>query len=103
MIDIKQQALCEKLKKKIDEGFSRHAIQMTGHDEKLDAIAFVAMEGQRFWNALHVKYVYIDEKYRGKGLGTRLMQRILTYGLEQKCLCRNNEFSSSGILSKNGI
>jgi GNAT superfamily N-acetyltransferase len=94
MIDIRQQALSEDLKKKIDEGFSRHAIQMTGHDEKFDAVAFVAMEGeffagamvgQRFWKALHVKYVYIDEKYRGKGLGTRLMQRILAYGLEQKC------------------
>ena len=44
---------------------------MTGHDEKFDAVAFVAMEGeffagamvgQCFWNALHVKYVYIDEK-----------------------------------------
>jgi GNAT superfamily N-acetyltransferase len=94
MIEIREQALTEELKKKIYDGFSRHAIQMTGHNEKFDAVAFVAMEGdsfvgamvgERFWNALHVKYVYVDEQYRGKGMGTRLMQCVIAYGLEQKC------------------
>ena len=115
MSDIRQQALTEGLKKKIDEGFSRHAIQMTGHDEKFDAVAFVAMEGesfvgamvgQRFWNALHVKYVYIDEKYRGKGFGTRLMQRILAYGLEQKCpfaFVETMSFQALGFYQKMGF
>lgn len=94
MIDIKEQALTEELKKKIYEGFSRHAIEMTGHDEKFDSVAFVAMKRtslagaivvERFWNALHVKYVYVDEHYRGKGLGSCLMQRAFAYGDEQKC------------------
>lgn len=94
MIDIKEQALTEELKKKIYEGFSRHAIEMTGHDEKFDSVAFVAMERtslagaivvERFWNALHIKYVYVDEHYRNQGLGTRLMQRAVRYGSEQNC------------------
>jgi len=94
MIDIKEQALTEELKKKIYKGFSRHAIEMTGHDEKFDSVAFVAMEDtslagaivvERFWNALHVKYVYVDEHYRNQGLGTRLMQRAISYGSEQNC------------------
>lgn len=94
MITIKQQALTEDLKKKIYEGFSLHAIQMTGNDEKFDSVAFVAIEEEslagavvveRFWDALHVKYVYVDENYRGKGLGSRLMQRAFAYGDEQKC------------------
>jgi GNAT superfamily N-acetyltransferase len=94
MITIKQQVLTEDLKKKIYEGFSRHAIQMTGNDEKFDSVAFVAIEEaslagaivvERFWDALHVKYVYVDENYRGKGLGSRLMQHAFAYGDEQKC------------------
>ena len=94
MIDIKEQALTEELKKKIYEGFSRHAIEMTGHDEKFDSVAFVAMERtslagaivvERFWDALHVKYVYVDEHYRNQGLGSRLMHRAVSYGLEQNC------------------
>jgi len=44
MFQIRQQPLTEHLKKQIYEGFSRHAIQMTGYDEKFDSIAFVAMD-----------------------------------------------------------
>jgi GNAT superfamily N-acetyltransferase len=94
MIDINEQTLTEELRKQIYEGFSRHAIEMTGHDEKFDAVAFVAMEDtmlagaivvERFWDALHVKYVYVDDRYRNQGIGTRLMQRAIGYGLEQNC------------------
>ena len=94
MIDIKEQALTEELKKRIYEGFSRHAIEMIGYDEKFDAVAFVAMEDailagaivvERFWDALHVKYVYVDDHYRNQGIGTRLMQRAVDYGLELNC------------------
>lgn len=94
MIDIKQQSLTDDLKKQIYEGFSRHAIAMTGHDEKFDSVAFVAMEGdvlagsvvvECFWGALHVKYIYIEDSFRGKGLGTRLMERAFKHGFENKC------------------
>lgn len=93
-LDIKQQPLTEELKRQLYAGFGRHAIQKTGHDEKGDAVAFVVMEGaclagavvvECFWQALHIKYVYVDEQYRSHGLGTRLMQRALAYGLEQNC------------------
>lgn len=79
MIDIRQQTLSEDLKRQIYEGFSRHAIQMTGYDEKFDTVAFVAMDGmffvgaivfERFWGALHIKYVYIDSINRYKPLLT---------------------------------
>ncbi len=92
-MEIKQQDLTPELKKQIYKGFSAHAIQMTGHDEMHDPLAFVASEGESlvgaivvvpFWGALHIKYIYIDEKYRGKGLGTRLMQRAFAFGLQQK-------------------
>lgn len=94
MIKIKQQPLTQDLKSKVDEGFSRHAIAMVGHDEKFEPVAFIAEDGQGmigmvagqlFWGALHIKYVFIDEQYRGKGLGTRLMEEALAYGQSHKC------------------
>jgi GNAT superfamily N-acetyltransferase len=93
-IDIKEQFLSEELKKKIYEGFSRHAIQMTGYDEKGDAVAFVAMDSsrlsgaivvERFCSALHIKYLYVDDHYRNQGLGARLMQKVFGYGLKHNC------------------
>lgn len=95
MIAIRQQSLTENLKKQVYEGFSRHAIAMTGYDEKLESVAFVAMDAEKFagavvveqfWGALHVKYVYVDEEYRNQGLATHLMDRAIAYGRENKCL-----------------
>jgi hypothetical protein len=72
MIEIKQQALTEDLKKKIYEGFSLHAIEKVGHDEKSDPITFLATDNghfvgaivvELFWGALHVKYVYVEKHY----------------------------------------
>jgi hypothetical protein len=69
--DIKLEPLSKELKDKIYEGFSRHAIEMTGHDEKFDSVAFIANDKdgafagavvvEPFWGALHVKYVYVEE------------------------------------------
>ncbi len=82
------------MKSQVDEGFSRHAIAIVGHDEKFEPVAFVAIEdngmvgmvvGQLFWGALHVKYVFVNEHYRGKGLGTRLMGQVIAYGCANKC------------------
>jgi ribosomal protein S18 acetylase RimI-like enzyme len=94
MIPIQQQALSEDLKKRIYEGFSHHAISMTGHDEKSEPVAFVAKDQnqfagaivvQKFWGSLHVKYVYVDAPYRNKGLGTRLLNLAFEYGVKNHC------------------
>jgi GNAT superfamily N-acetyltransferase len=115
MIDIKKQTLTAELKQKIYEGFSQHAIELTGHDEKFDSIAFVAMEDsffagaivvERFWNALHVKYTYVDNRYRNQGIGTRLMQRAIDYGLEQNCpfaFVETMSFQALGFYQKMGF
>ena len=93
-MNIKQQAFTKDLQKKIEEGLRRHAIQMTGHDERDDAVAFVAMEGdslagvivvQCVWSTLHIKYFYVEEAYRKQGLGTCLINRAFAYGLEKNC------------------
>ncbi|HEY5259195.1 MAG TPA: GNAT family N-acetyltransferase [Rhabdochlamydiaceae bacterium] len=94
MIDIKQQSLNEDLKRQIYKGFSRHAIETTGYDEKFEPVAFVAVDGQnfagavvvaKFWGALHVKYVYVNDAYRNKALASSLMHHALGWGLENNC------------------
>jgi N-acetylglutamate synthase-like GNAT family acetyltransferase len=32
-----------------------------------------------------VKYAYVEEEYRGCGIGTQLMQHALTYGRKNQC------------------
>jgi len=94
MIEVKEQLLNEDLKRQIYAGFGRHAKAMTGYDEKFDPIAFIANENgcfigtivvELFWGALHIKYVYVDDNYRGKGVGTELMEYALKYGKVKKC------------------
>lgn len=94
IMEIKQQPLTETLKKQIYEGFSRHAIAMTGHNEKFENVAFVAMDGkvlagaivvELFWGALHIKYIYVEDLYRAQKLGTQLMEKAFAYAEEHKC------------------
>jgi ribosomal protein S18 acetylase RimI-like enzyme len=94
MIELKQHPLTEGLKKRIYDGFSRHAVAMTGQDEKFDPVAFVAHDkecfagaivAELFWGALHIKYIYVEKEYRGKGIGSQLMKCALKYGRDQKC------------------
>ena len=93
-MQIIQQTLTEDLKRQIYEGFSRHAIAMTGHDEKFESIAFVAKDQNRlagaivielFWGALHIKYIYVEDSYREKKLGSRLMDKALEYARQHSC------------------
>lgn len=94
MIEIKEQLLTEELKKRIYAGFGKHAKAMTGHDEKFDPVAFVANDKgcfagaivvELFWGALHVKSIYVDDEYRGKGVGSKLMDCALKYGQSNRC------------------
>jgi GNAT superfamily N-acetyltransferase len=92
VIEITEQPFSEGLKKQIFDGFSSHALATIGHDEKFDSLAFVAMDGnavigsvvvESFWGALHIKLMYVEEAYRNKGVGRRLMERALAYGVKK--------------------
>lgn len=114
-ITIRQQSLNEDLKKRVYEGFSRHAIAETGFDEKFEPVAFVAMGAEAFagavvieyfWGALHVKYVYVEDAYRGQGIGTRLIQYAFDYGKEKKCsfaFVETMSFQAMGFYQKMGF
>ncbi|MES2198909.1 MAG: GNAT family N-acetyltransferase [Chlamydiota bacterium] len=94
MFEVKRQLLNEDLKKQIDEGFGQHARAVIGHDEIFDPVAFVAHDKGcfagaivvgLFWGALHVKKIYVGDEYRGKGIGSQLMEYALKYGRDNKC------------------
>lgn len=37
------------------------------------------------WNVIYIDILWVDEKYRKSGLGTRLLNEIETVALEEKC------------------
>ena len=56
--------------------------------------------------ALHVKYVYVDDAYRGQGLATRLIERAFAYGRENKCFfafVETMSFQALGFYQKMGF
>lgn len=90
-----QTALTDDIKNKIFKGFSQHAIKETGMDGLTEApISFEihdkgefigAIVVQVFWGQLHIKYLYVSEHYRGKGIAMELMGRTFLFGKEQGC------------------
>jgi len=114
-MDIKQQPLSEELTQQIFQGFSRYAIARTGFDGKGEPVAFVAREGENFagvvavevfWGALHIKYLLVEEKYRGQRIGTRLMEQAFAYGREHSCpfaFVETMSFQAKGFYQKLGF
>lgn len=94
MIKIRKEPLTNAFKQQILEGFSRHARHMTGIDGKQENTAFLAFDQEKmvgaivvenFWGALHIKYVYVEDAYRGKRIGSDLMEKAFTFAKEQNC------------------
>lgn len=95
MIEITKELLTEGLKRQIYEGFSQHAIEETGYDEKFDPVAFIArtkngqfagaVVGELFWGTFHIKYVYVVKEYRGQKIASELVEKALKYSKENKC------------------
>lgn len=94
MIEFSQSLLTPDFKEWILAGFSSHAIAMTGFDEKQDPVVFLANQNSRavgavviekFWGALHIRYLFVEEAYRGQGIATLLMNRAFAYGIAHNC------------------
>ncbi len=93
--EIKQNKLSDAIKKKIFHGFAQQAIKITGIDglseeaisfEIFDKSGFVgAIVVQLFWGQLHIKFLLVEEKYRGQGIGRQLMAHALEFGNTREC------------------
>lgn len=88
---------------------------MTGYDEKFESLTFVAEDKdtfagaivvEQFLGALHIKYVYVDENNRSKGVGRRLMEYAVAFGCENKCpfaFVETMSFQALGFYQKMGF
>ena len=93
--EIKQNKLSKKIKRQIFQGFARQSIKSTGIDGlSEDPISFEifndeefvgAIVVQLFWSQLHIKYLYVEEKYRSQGIGRQLMDHVLEFGKKRGC------------------
>lgn len=94
-LEIRQNKLSDEIKRKIFQGFARQAITSTGIDGlNEDPISFEIFNGsefmgaivvQLFWNQLHIKYLFVEENYRGQGLARQLMDHALEFGEKRRC------------------
>lgn len=92
---IKQNTLSEPIKKKIFDGFIREAIKSTGiNGLSEDPISFEifneqefvgAIVVQLFWGQLHIKYLFVEQKYRRQGIAQQLMNHALGFGRQRGC------------------
>ncbi len=114
-LNICQKPFTNTLKKKVQEGFRKHALEMTGLDGSKRTFSFTAYEKgnfagilvvKTFWGQLHIKYLYIEELYRRKGIGTRLILNLLEYGKKQGCTAvfvETMSFQALGFYQKLGF
>lgn len=87
---IRQNKLQDEVKKKIFDGFSKEAMETTGinglDEEPISFEIFKdkefigAIVVQAFWGQLHIKYLFVEKKYRGQGLARKLMNHALEFG-----------------------
>jgi ribosomal protein S18 acetylase RimI-like enzyme len=95
MTTIKQLNLTPDLKKRVLEGFAQHSISSIGFNGlSQEPIAFEIQIGddfvgcivvQIFWGQLHIKYLFVEEPYRGKGYAKEFMKYALNFGKSQGC------------------
>lgn len=93
--EIQQLPLMPELKDQVFEAFRKHAIKcmgICGLDQ--EPISFEIRDGaklvgcvvvQPFWGQLHIKYLLVEESYRGQGIARRLMEHALEFGKAQNC------------------
>lgn len=75
-------------------GFLRHSVETFGFDGDVNSFAYVVKEegktlgvilAKTFYGALHIKQLFLEKKLRGKGYGTRLMDKAMKRGKELGC------------------
>ena len=92
---IHQSILTSELKEKIHAGFHQHSMQCAGIDGlSQEPVSFELREADLiigyvvvllFWGQLHIKYVLVNESYRGKGFGAVLMNHVFDFGRSHGC------------------
>jgi len=92
---ISQSTLSETIKRKIFDGFRKEAIKATGiNGLSEEPVSFEIFNGEKFvgaivvqlfWEQLHIKYLFVEENYRGQGIARQLMNYAFEYGRQRGC------------------
>ena len=82
------------LTSRAEAGFSQHGLEATGFYEPVLRTAFIAKDKETFagcvtanilWKSLHIRFMFIEAKYRRQNLGTALMEKAFAYGRANGC------------------
>lgn len=93
-LTIEETPCTTELTNRADLGLSQHGLEVTGFDEPIERTAFVAKDGETFvgcvtaniiWKTLHIRFMFVEPHYRGKKLGTALVEKALDYGRANGC------------------
>lgn len=92
---IDKTTLTDEIKHRIIDGFGQHALLVTGMNGfSKELIAFNAYENDEYigsvvvslsWGNLHIRYLFVEESYRKKGIGKMLLSKALDFGRENNC------------------
>lgn len=79
-------------------------LEFMAKDSKSNVIGGI-LGGIGYWNGLEIKILWVDEAYRGKGIGTRLLQHAENFAQEKGAevsMLDTFDFQAEGFYIKNG-
>ena len=91
---IEESPCTTELTNRVDVGLAEHGLEALGVDEPILRTAFVAKDNEIFagcvtanilWKTLHLRFMFVETRYRGKGLGSALVHKALEYGKAHGC------------------
>lgn len=97
----------------IDEGLDKHNLERIGEQKYISVGSFArdngkiigGITGNLFWNYLYIDMMWIQDEYRGKDLGRKLIEEVealaIENGIHRSHLCTGS-FQSKGFYEKCG-
>ena len=88
------ESILDDTKKYLDEGFLEWRIKEFGYDGNIRKFNFLAknndelvgiISGKIYFGGFHITILFVDDKFRGRGCGSFLLEHALSYACEQNC------------------
>lgn len=79
------------LKRRVAAGLEEHSLASTGSDGQIQPYSIGAhidgefaggLTGKTFWGTLQISTLFVEEKFRGRGVGEALMEAAIGFGIE---------------------
>ncbi len=92
--NIIQEPLTKDIQSKLDIGLQNHDLKIKGAAGKSANVVFTAYLQDKFaggvvvgkfWGALQIKTLFVEEAYRSQGVGKALIKKALSFAKEHHC------------------